>query len=269
MNIIYNTIENILNSTDNHEKVNLMKKLNELIVFSLNDKHDLLLAKAIEEAKEKNPALIQDILSLINDALNIIDIVKDGVEYISYLTLIPSILISTEDDLYLPSISTIEYWFKYELLSSGLIDNVNNFNMSPVLLTDISIAKTTPAAWYNLHKVHCEFLEKRALRPMFENPFKIKTVANRPQLQFFLANVMIEKNSDYDINKLYSNNNEVSEELITTLSNLNRTLNENVGNTKWKILGFNHPTNIIHHAYEQFQLVMILNLIKHHIKKFN
>lgn len=262
MSAIYNKVIELFAANPEHQ-LSINDEVVVLIKDAMNSKQDNLLTQALHQAQsENNSGGWNYIQQNIVECVNTFEYQKNGIEYVSYLVLLPLLFIPTSNSLSLPSLQHIEsLWFK--ALSSNLLisPNPEQFNLAPVILGKNSASTMTMTDWFQIHKATSLNLDKRLTRAMYANHFKIQTIEEQPNLSFLVATINMEKNNMSHVPLLALNDNDALQEVINTMS---YELNSKIENAKWLCMPIGTVTDIISHAFDTYQDLLISNLIAKH-----
>lgn len=262
MSAIYNKTLELFSASEN-EQFSLNEEIIRLIKESMNTKQDNFLTQALQKAQNNNDTnswnyIQQNIIQCVNT----FEYQKNGTDYVSYLVLLPLMFIPNANSIHLPSLQEMESWW-FQALSSNLLisPNAEQFNLAPVLLGKNNASTMTMTDWYQIHKANSLNLDKRVNRAMYANSFKIQAVADQPNLSFLVATINMEKNNLSHIPLLALTDDDALQEVIDLMG---YNLNSQIPDAKWLCMPVGTVTDIISHAFDTFQDLLISNMIIKH-----
>lgn len=263
MSLIYQKTLDLFQAEEQSEQSRLYYEVQHLIQDALKTKQDNFLGVALAQAeKNKKAGIWQHIQKTITQSVDIYEYQKDGKEYISYLFLVPFVIMPGNQSLTLPAIEDMESWWRAKLAENYLIAPGGlEFNFAPVLLGKKAAAGMSMSDWFQIHKTNSSTLDKRHTRPMYSKPFQIHVQADKPHLSFFVATVNQEKNNNLGM-PLLDLTDERTESLNQVIDEVSQLYNSHVADSTWLFMPIGRLTDVIGNAYDTYQDILTNTLIR-------
>jgi hypothetical protein len=263
MSMIYQKTVQLFGAETPAMQEKLYYEIQRHIQDALSTKQDNFLNLALNEAEANNKVAVwSHIQKIIVESVNTLEYSKDGKDYVSHLFILPFLVMPSENTLNLPSIETMESWWREYLSQNYLIaPGGMELNFAPVLLGKNAASNMSMGEWYQIHKANSTNLDKRNTRAMFDKPFQIQVQADKPHLSFLVATINQEKNNNLGMPLL-----DLTEQRIETLNQVieqvSEIYNEQIPNSTWLFMPIGSVTDIIAGAFDTYQDLLVSTLIR-------